>query len=378
MQVLQIGDDWPTERAGGLNSYFSNLLRNQAQIGVEGHGIVVGTDEVEIDSAGTVVAFARSNDPILNRMISARSAANRVLRQYPIDLIAVHFALYALPISDRIRRTPTVVHFHGPWAAESGVEGANSPAAWVKGHLERSVYSAARRLIVLSNAFKQELVQAYGVPENRVRIIPGGVDIVRYNTELTRSQARERLGWSQDRPTMVTIRRQVRRMGLENLIDAAQRLVAQQHDFILYLGGTGPIAGELQQRIKERGLEGNIKMLGRISDSDLALAYRAADISVVPTQSLEGFGLIAVESLAAGTPVYVTPVGGLPEIVRPFAPQCIFEDTSVEAIADGLGQALRSEHAVPSEQSCRSYAVDNFAWPKIAERVRSVYEEALT
>jgi glycosyltransferase involved in cell wall biosynthesis len=147
---------------------------------------------------------------------------------------------------------------------------------------------------------------------------------------------------------------------------------------ILYLGGTGPIAGELQNRIKDRKLEGNIKMLGRVSDTDLALSYRAADLSVVPTQALEGFGLIAIESLAAGTPVYVTPVGGLPEIVRPFAPQCIFEDTSVEAIADGLKQALSFNHTVPSEQSCRSYAEKNFAWPTIAARVRSVYEEALS
>jgi glycogen(starch) synthase len=377
MQVIQIGDDWPTERPGGLNSYFSNLIRQQSLLGVDAHGVVVGTDEVRVDSGGTVLPFAQSSDPLLHRLRYARRAVQDLFQKFTIDLISVHFALYALPIPDRVRTTPTVVHFHGPWAAESGVESSNSVPIWVKAQLEKSVYSAARSLIVLSQAFKEELIRGYGVAEDRIQIVPGGVDTEKYNTNISRAEARALLGWPNDRKILVTIRRQVRRMGLENLIDAAHVISLRDRSFVLYLGGTGPISGELQRRIEERGLTQNVKMLGRVSDEDLALVYRAADMSVVPTQALEGFGLIAIESLAAGTPVYVTPVGGLPEIVRPFAPQCIFTDSSVESIADCLSGALREEHAIPSEAACRAYAVDNFAWPKIARRVLSVYEKAL-
>lgn len=377
MQVIQIGDDWPTERPGGLNSYFSNLIRQQSLLGVDGHGVVVGTNEVIADSCGTVHPFAKSSDPLLHRLRYARYAVQNLVRRFPIDLIAVHFALYALPIPDLLRTMPIVVHFHGPWAAESGVEASKGAAIWVKALLEKRVYSAAQSLIVLSQAFKDELIRGYGVAEDKVHIVPGGVDTVRYNTNISRTEARSHLGWPNDRKILVTIRRQVRRMGLENLIDAAQALSVRDPSVLLFLGGTGPISGELQKRIEERGLTGNVTMLGRVSDEDLPLVYRAADMSVVPTQALEGFGLIAIESLAAGTPVYVTPVGGLPEIVRPFAPQCIFRDTSVEAIVDGLGEALKEERGVPSEAACRAYAIENFAWPKIARQVLSVYEKAV-
>ena len=122
----------------------------------------------------------------------------------------------------------------------------------------------------------------------------------------------------------------------------------------------------------------NVRRLGRISDVDLPLAYRAADVTVVPSQSLEGFGLITLESLASGTPVYVTPIGGLPEIVEPFAPQCIFANTSATEMAKVLIETLRGERPTPSDEACRAFSSQNFSWPHIVKRVRAVYDEALS
>jgi glycosyltransferase involved in cell wall biosynthesis len=230
---------------------------------------------------------------------------------------------------------------------------------------------------VLSRAFKDELIAGYGIAENKIEIVPGGVDLDRFNTGISRTEARRQLGWPTNRPIILTVRRQVRRMGLETLLDAAKLLAAEFPDVLILLGGTGPIADELQQRIVEFGLEHNVRRLGRVEDADLPLAYRAADITVVPSQSLEGFGLITLESLASGTPVYVTPVGGLPEIVKPFAPECIFANTNADEMARVLREALRGERPTPSDQACRAFAADNFSWSLIAQRVRTVYDQAL-
>ena len=192
--------------------------------------------------------------------------------------------------------------------------------------LERGVYRRARRLIALSQSFQGELVSRYGVDENLTRVVPGGIDTERFNLSITRSEARRQLGWPENRPTLVTVRRQVRRMGLENLIDAMEQVKACCPDVLLLLGGTGSIADDLQSQIKERGLEQNVRRLGRVSEADLPLAYRAADMTIVPSQSLEGFGLVTLESLASGTPALVTPIGGLPEVIQPLAPQCIFAE----------------------------------------------------
>jgi glycogen(starch) synthase len=377
LRTLQIGDDWLEERDGGLGRYYFEMLRHLAATGTTTHGLVVGSPRVTASTNGKVVAFARPNDSMPKRLQAARRAALAQIDNGAIDLIASHFALYAVSIANRLRSTPTVVHFHGPWSGESGAEGAASLNARLKGAVEKIVYSRAKRFIVLSRSFQQELVRRYGVAEELIRIVPGGIDIERFNTTLSRMEARQRMGWPTDRPILLTVRRHVRRMGFEDLIDATRLLVQQRSDLLVLLGGSGPISGELKTRVAERGLEDNIRFLGRIDDADLPAAYRAADMSVVPSQSLEGFGLITLESLASGTPVYVTPVGGLPEIVQPFAPQCVFPGITAADIAVVLGEALRGSRPVPTEDACRAYAADSFSWTRIAERVRGVYDEAM-
>jgi glycosyltransferase involved in cell wall biosynthesis len=119
-----------------------------------------------------------------------------------------------------------------------------------------------------------------------------------------------------------------------------------------------------------------VRLLGFVADGALPAAYRAADLTVVPTAALEGFGLVTVESLAAGTPCVVTPVGGLTDVVSPFAPQLVTRSPGAADVADTLAGALRGELALPSAARCTSYARDGFDWPVVAARVRAVYEQA--
>jgi glycosyltransferase involved in cell wall biosynthesis len=377
MRTLQIGDDWVAEKLGGLGRVYYELLRSLPATGTAVQGLVVGSPEVTRSTDGRVVAFARPDEFLLTRLRKLRQQALLQLDAKGIDLIVCHFALYGFPIADRLRSTPTAVHFQGPWAGESDVEGSAALASRCKAFVEQTVYSRARRLIVLSQAFQLELSRRYRIPEERIRVVPAGIDAERFNAELSRSEARQRLGWPSDRPVLLTVRRLVRRMGLEDLIDAMKAVVMRQPDALLLVGGSGPIAADLQRRIVELGLERHVQMLGRIDDADLPLAYRAADQTVVPSQSLEGFGLITLESLASGTPVLVTPVGGLPEVVRPLDPQCVFEDASSASMAVALIEALRGERPLPSPAACRAYAVEGFTWPRIAARVRAVYDEAV-
>lgn len=377
LRTLQIGNDWPTERVGGLNRYFVDLLRHLPEAGASVRGLVVGSPSIAAETHGVVSAFAQSKDPIYQRLWKARSQALRELRSGSAELVVSHFALYAAPLGTTAGKFPMVVHFHGPWAAESHVEGAAPLSLRLKQRLEQGVYHRAARLIVLSHAFRQELVTRYSVDPSRVHVIPGGIDTQRFNLDLTRSEAREHLGWPLDRPVFLAVRRLVRRMGLENLIDAIKLVRVQHPDVLLLLGGKGPLAAELQTRIETGQLQRNVRLLGRIEEADLPLAYRAADLSIVPTQSLEGFGMITLESLASGTPVLVTPIGGLPEVVQPFAPECVFTDTGTEAMTQTLLEVLDGSRPLPSEMACRSYATQNFAWPVIAKRVCEVYRHAL-
>jgi glycosyltransferase involved in cell wall biosynthesis len=119
-----------------------------------------------------------------------------------------------------------------------------------------------------------------------------------------------------------------------------------------------------------------VKLAGFVPDANLPLAYRAADLSVVPSVALEGFGLVVLESLASGTPVLVTPVGGLPEVVNGLSKDLILDGSSANHLAQGLAARLSALDKLPSDAACQAYAKGNFDWPVIAKRVIDAYKNA--
>jgi glycosyltransferase involved in cell wall biosynthesis len=266
-----------------------------------------------------------------------------------------------------------VVHFHGPWSAESRTEGANAITAGLKYWLEDAVYRRGTMFVVLSHAFARLLSRRHQVPEDRIRVIPGGVDTARFAPNLNRHDARARLGWPTDRPIAVVVRRLVRRMGLEDLIAAVELARSEVPDLLLVVAGTGPLAGELTRRAEN--IPDNVRFTGYLPDDDLPVAFRAADISVVPSVALEGFGLIVAESLAAGTPVLVTDVGGLPETMTGLSEDCVVHERGPLAMAAALRDAFNGRLPLPSADACVRHARLRFDWPVIAEQVRDAYAE---
>jgi glycosyltransferase involved in cell wall biosynthesis len=377
VSTLQLGMGWFPEQPGGLNRVFHNLLCHLPEIGVAVRGSVVGSDRVGEASANRALAFAPPTASLPYRLWAARRALGQALREESPDLVASHFALFTWPILDLIRPYPLVVHFHGPWSAETTAEGAGELKRRAGRMIERAVYRRATRLIALSRAFAEVLHRSYRIPEERIRVIPGGVDARRFALSRSPQRARAELALPHDRPIIVTVRRLARRMGLEDLLAAIALIRSNVPEVLLVIAGRGPLAAALQARTSELGLQANVRLLGFVSDESLPLLYRAATVSVVPTATLEGFGLVTIESLAAGTPVLVTPVGGLPEVVSDLAPELVLPGTSPPALAEGLLAALSGRLPLPSAKACQDYVRGRFDWPVIAARVRDVYLEAL-
>ena len=377
LQTLQLGMEWFGEKAGGLNRMYMHLVGELTRSGVELHGLVAGSPDVARASDGLVHAFAPSDAPLLARMTALRDASAAWLRERPDAVIVSHFAMHAFPVLPQVSRHPLVVHFQGPWGQESGAEGAGPLAVLAKEMVERTVYGRAAQVIVLSTAFRDVLTSRFGVPMRRIHVIPGGVDVDRFaGTELPRRKCRRALGWPTDRPIVLCVRRLVRRVGVDTLVEAAVSLRERLPDALVLIAGTGPLQGELEARIAALGLGDHVRLLGFVPDDMLPMVYRAADVSVVPSSSLEGFGLVTVESLAAGTPCVVTPVGGLTDVVSPLAPQLVTRSVSAAAIGDTLASALLGTIPVPSPALCAQYAREHFDWPVVAARVRDVYELA--
>ena len=362
------GRDQP---ATGSERYYWDLLRTLPSLGVRVHGLVVGDPSAAERPLAEVESFSPEGGGALDRVRSLRRAVAQHIAAS--DVVASHHARHALPVLDLIRSRPLVVHFHGPLVREGRAEGVGLRNLLLRRVAESAVYARADRFVVLSRANGKTLVEDYGVAADRVRVVPGAVDLERFGIGGSRAEARRALGWPLDRPIVVAVRRLAATKGLEALIDAVGELRRAVPDVLVMLVGSGPLERDLRARVAERGLAEHVRFAGQIVAA-LPLAYRAADLSVVPSQALEGFGLVVVESLACGTPALVTPVTGLPEVVRDLDPALILAGSGPAELAAGLRDALTGRLPLPDERRCHAYA-GRFAWPTVAGLIRDVYRE---
>lgn len=370
VRPLLLGMNWFGDRPGGLSRYFRDLLVALADAGTGARAVVVGPAPA---APPEVVPAGRGGWPLPLRMAVFARAATRAGRD--VNVVDAHFALYALlPVTlTRLRRLPLVVHFHGPWTDEGRVsasDGAGTSA--YKRAVERAVYRRAEMFIVLSHAFRTVLVERYGVAPWRVQVVAPTVDLDHFRPG-DQLAARRRLGLPEGSFVAVVARRLEPRMGLEVLVDAWSHVVSERPDALLVVVGAGQLGEALEGRARELGLSQSVVFRGRVSDDDLAAAFQAADVSVVPTVELEGFGLVVLESLATGTPVVLTDVGGLPETVVGL------EGAGVIAANDPVGLAAAvldiAAGGGSSPEACRAHA-ESFSSAALADRHLELYAAA--
>src|SRR5438132_4187049 len=223
-------------------------------------------------------------------------------------------------------------HHRSGWAGRIGLT-----ALW---GTERACLRRATAIHVVSDYSAEQRGKLYGVPRDRVVKIPGAADTTWFRPAADRAAVRTRLGLPAARPLLLTVRNLERRMGLDLLIRAMAILKRDRPEALLLIGGVGSVRQELESFSEALGLREQVRFLGFIPDEALPLYYQAADVFVLPTRELEGFGLVTVEALACGTPVLGTPVGATPEILSPLSPSLLFREASTEAIASGLGTFL--------------------------------------
>jgi glycosyltransferase involved in cell wall biosynthesis len=363
---------------GGVDRYFWELNQGLQRIAInlDMRRFFFGKATPAAKGAPEHLSLGRADLPLPRRLFLLRK---RILKTPGFDpgrfVLASHFSLYALPLLPEFSKCTHVIHFHGPWAQESSLSGQSGLRVLVKKTVEHLVYRTGSAFITDSSAFRNLLVSEYGVTPDKVHEILPAVDTSRFQPS-DRLASRDLLDWPRNRRIIFCVRRLVERMGIEALVAAFGSMAARHSDVCLFIAGQGPLRGVLASQISSLGLGNRVRLLGFLPDSSLPAAYQAADISVVPSQSLEGFGLTTVESLACGTPVLVTPVGGLPEVIRPLAPSCILPGPQTDQIAEGLNAFLAGELTMPAAAKCVEYVRQYFTWERVASQVLTIYESA--
>jgi glycosyltransferase involved in cell wall biosynthesis len=376
MKLLQIGASWFSYQFSGLERYYAELVTRLPALGLEVVGLAYELKEAPQVDGLKLVSFGTQHQSLARKFLHQRRIVKNYLRD-GIDLVISHCTPSVFPALRHLGCSPLICHFHGPRYLERTMEGANAISVQLSKYIEHKVYARAEHIITLSHYMNRVLMETYAFPEERISVIPGGVNIDQFKQRLSRQEARVQLALPLDRPIILTVRRLEQRMGLHNLIEAMSEVVRTHPDVLLLIAGKGTLQNELDQHIRSESLAVNVRMMGAVSDQMLPLLYRAVDFSIVPTTAYEGFGLILVESLAAGTPVLGTPVGAIPEVLSPLSESLLLESASAQHISQAICQVLLGQRILPSMQVCEDYAVANYAWPAIIRKVHTVYEDVL-
>jgi glycosyltransferase involved in cell wall biosynthesis/SAM-dependent methyltransferase len=242
--------------------------------------------------------------------------------------------------------------------------------------IEGRVLARADRVVVLSEFSRDQLARCHALDPADVLRIPGGVDPAVFRPAEDRAALRRVLDLPPGGPLLITVRNLVPRMGLEDLIRAMAAVTAAFPEATLLLGGAGPLRADLERLAETSGVAARTRFLGYVPEERLPDLLRAADLFVLPTRMLEGFGLVTVEALACGTPVLGTPVGATPELLGPLGAGLLLSGVGPEPLAEGILRRLRADAADPGaaaalRRACREHAL-TYDWERAVEALEGL------
>jgi len=338
--------------------------------------------------------FGASAQAVLTSVLALARYPSKLYTCFTMDIpfraVVSHqpFNCFVLLLTGKLKNAPILYVFHSPsheeylLSHEHGGSLRAFPHIFARRMIERFCLKKARRIMVLSEYMKRKVTAIHQIPAERIVVNPGGVDLSQYKPLKDRQRVKRDLEFPADRIHLLSVRNLDPRMGLDNLLKCIRILKMNGIDVHLILGGEGPERHDLQALILELGLSQDVTMTGFIETDMLPLYYGASDFFVLPTRCLEGFGLVTPESMACGTPVLGTPVGGTREILSGFDSGFLFRDSSPEAMAHGIETAIGEYIGYDKKYNdlrfrCREYVARNYSWQRHTNQLKSILNEIL-
>ncbi|TAK63664.1 MAG: glycosyltransferase family 1 protein [Dehalococcoidia bacterium] len=295
------------------------------------------------------------------------------------DLVHSHYwmsGVVASRLADRWS-VPHVAMFHTLGEVKNRARnGEHEPASRIAA--ERAVATGADRIVVASEHERQSLATLYGAPAERIAVVPCGVDLDLF-APMDKEFARRRLGLKSTERIILFVGRIEPLKGIDILIDAAAQLHEDENFAVLIVGGDARAREQieaLRSQAAALGVDHHISFVGAVEHHELPLYYNAADVCVVPSH-YESFGLVAVESMACGTPVVASRVGGLTTTISDGETGYLIPWRCAEPFAERLELLLDNDELRASFGRAGREAVERFRWSHVTDAVASLYDDVL-
>ncbi|MCS6887774.1 glycosyltransferase family 4 protein [Chloroflexus sp.] len=284
-----------------------------------------------------------------------------LLRALPYDLI-VGVDIDGVLVAGRVT-TPYVCSVKGVIAEELQHERGNiRRLLWLLSRLERINARRAPLVITTSDYCRRSIHHHYGVPVERIRLVPEGIDLAAWPPPASRGAGQ----------TILCVARQYPRKHIADLIRAFAQVRQSLPAAELVIIGDGPEHPNLRALAAELELGTSCKLLGALPDDEEVKAwYYRADLFCLPSVQ-EGFGIVFLEAMAAGLPIVATTAAAIPEVVPHGEAGLLVQPGDVPALAAAL-TTLLSDPALRRRYGAfgRAY-VARFDWMRVAERFLEV------
>lgn len=261
---------------------------------------------------------------------------------------------------------PHMVMFHTLGAVKNAI-GVGEDEPELRIETEKHLIKDCHRIIAATEKEKKDIILHYGALPETISVIPCGVNLELFQP-MDKERARQQLGFDGNGKNILFVGRIEPLKGVDKLLMAMTYLKNKQGLRLLVVGGDGHGQDEverLQRLSRELRIQDSVTFLGLIKQEELPLFYSAADVCVVPSY-YESFGLVALESLACGTPVVSTKVGGVESIIHQGETGYVVADNTPQHMAQKIALLLSRPNGSTESVNLMRASVAGFGWSSIA------------
>lgn len=388
MKILMLTWEYPPRVVGGISKVVYDLSHKMVK---EGNEVTVVTykegDNVKYYENDKGVEVYRVDnymirpnnfiDWIMQLNFNMITKANEIINKNgKFDVIHAHdwLVAYSAKSIKESYNIPLISTIH---ATESGRNsGIHDETQRYINDSEWMLTYESSEVIVNSNYMKNEVQRLFGLPYDKINVIPNGVNLQLFSNVNIDYDFRRQYAMDNEK-IILYVGRLVYEKGIQNLIAAMPKVLDRYHDSKLIICGRGGMIDELREQVKYLGIENKVYFAGYCDSKKMQKMYKCADVAVFPS-TYEPFGIVAIESMLSGTPTIVSDVGGLNEIIEHGVTGMKSYSGNANSIADSVLSLLFDPKLCANiSQNAIKKVKENYNWSKITDSTYYVYQLAI-
>ncbi len=387
MKIMMLSWEYPPRIVGGIARVVHDLSHTFAKQGHEVHVITYQEgDTKEFEKDGEVFVHRVTNYPInANNFIDwvmqlnfcmVEKAADVIKEYGKFNIVHAHdwLVAYAARAIKKTYKLPLVATIH---ATESGRNrGIHNSSQGYVNDVEWMLTYEASNVICNSMFMKNEIKNLFGKPTENVHVVPNGINVNKFEGKERDWEFRR--NYASDYEKIIFFAgRIVNEKGIQVLLNAAPKILANYPNVKFVIAGRGPCLDELKGLTNYLGLDNKVYFTGYLNDVQITKMYKAIDIATFPSL-YEPFGIVALEGMLAGAATVVSDIGGLNEIISHGIDGMKSYAGNPNSLADSILECLFDEKLCERmAKKAQEKVVAEFNWDTISKKTMDVYKQTI-